>query len=171
MNSTWYAIDLSQVVGILVTAFVVYVMLWILTRINGARSLTKMSSVDFVSTLVIGSLIASVIVSDTPSLLAGGVALTAVFALQASFAWVRRAVGTSWVENQPLLLMDGEGFVEDNLRRASVTVEDVRAKLRQANVGHLDQVSAVVLETSGSISVLHGHGAGFDRSLLQDVDG
>jgi len=44
----------------------------------------------------------------------------------------------------------------------------VRAKLREANVFNYHEVEAVVLETTGDVSVLHG-GSNFDNDLLADV--
>ena len=60
-----------------------------------------------------------------------------------------------WIDNQPVLLMMGDQFCEDNMRRAHVTKDDIRAKLREANVLDYSQVRAVVFETTGDISVLH----------------
>lgn len=169
MTSTWYALDVSQLVGIIVTAVGLYVVLLVLIRINGLRSLTKMSSVDFASTVAIGSLIASVILSERPSLLQGVVGLVALFAMQGAFAALRRRVDTSRVENDPVLLMDGPRILEDNLAATRVTRDDLYAKLREANVLNLDQVHAVVLETTGDVSVLHGAGGDFDPDLLDSV--
>lgn len=169
MDTAWYAIEWSQVVGILITVVGLYVALGILIRINGLRSLTKMSSFDFVTTVAIGSLIATVVLSDKPSLLQGVVALVGLFALQGGVAFLRRRVGLSSVENQPVLLMDGPTILEDNLAATRVTRDDLVAKLREANVLNLDQVRAVVLETTGDVSVLHGDQAAFDRVLLEGV--
>ena len=52
--------------------------------------------------------------------------------------------------------MKGPEVLEDNLKRSRVTLGDLRAKLREANVTDLSQVKAVVFETTGDISVLHG---------------
>jgi uncharacterized membrane protein YcaP (DUF421 family) len=60
------------------------------------------------------------------------------------------------VDNAPLLLMDGRGVLEDNLASARVTHDDLRAKLRDANVLDTGQIHAVVFETTGDVSVLHG---------------
>lgn len=72
------------------------------------------------------------------------------------------------LENEPLLLMDGPRFLEANMTQARVTRADVLAKLREANVTHLDDVLAVVLETTGDVSVLHGGGP-LDERLLDTV--
>ena len=49
-----------------------------------------------------------------------------------------------------------------------MTEDDVRAKLREANVAGYDEVRAVVLETTGSVSVLDG-AREIDHDLLRGV--
>lgn len=169
MDTAWYAINWSQVVGILVTVIGVYIALGIMIRVNGLRSLTKMSSFDFVTTVAIGSLIATVVLTDRPSLLQGVVALAGLFAIQGGMSVLRRRMDVSSLENEPILLMDGATVLEDNLARTRVTHGDLRAKLREANVLNLDQVVAVVLETTGDVSVLHGAVGDFDPALLDGV--
>ncbi len=170
MSGSWYAVNWSQVVGITVSAVVLYLVLLLLIRINGLRSLTKMSSIDFVTTVAIGSLLAGVLLTERPSLGQGVVTLTVVFAVQGGFSWLRRVANADAVENDPILLMDGAEILEDNLRRSRVTRGDLYYKLREANVLNLDQVRAVVLEATGDVSVLHGKDDDFDRGLLEGVE-
>jgi uncharacterized membrane protein YcaP (DUF421 family) len=56
-------------------------------------------------------------------------------------------------------------MLDDVLRREGVTRADVLAKLREANVLRMEEVRAVVLESTGDISVLHAD----DDTELQDV--
>lgn len=169
MSPSWYALNFSQLVGILATAVGLYAALVVLIRVNGLRSLTKMSSVDFVTTVAIGSLIATVLLSDRPSLTQGAVGLVALFGLQGGVSALRRRMDTSVLENTPVLLMDGPEVLDDNLAATRVTRGDLYAKLREANVLNLDQVVAVVMETTGDVSVLHGEPSEFDSDLLRDV--
>ena len=46
-------------------------------------------------------------------------------------------------------------ILDDNLAKANVSRDELIAKLRQANALNFDQVLAVVLETTGDMSVLH----------------
>lgn len=169
MSGSWYAVNWAQILGTTITAVVLYVALLALIRINGLRSLTKMSSVDFVTTVAIGSLIAAVVLSDRPSLGQGVISLAALFVLQGGVARLRRMAGLSLLENDPILLMDGPRILDDNLVASNVTRDDLYAKLREANVLNLDQVCAVVLESTGDVSVLHGEDTDFDRGLLDGV--
>ena len=56
---------------------------------------------------------------------------------------------------------------EDALAKTRVARDDLIAKLREANVRSFKMVRAVVLETTGDISVLHGDT--LDDELLTGV--
>lgn len=146
----------TSVLQLFLTALGIYISVIILTRIFGKRSFSKMSSFDFAMTVAIGSIIASTLLSSTVSMLEGIIGLVIVYVLQITAALVRRI---EWMQelmdNSPLLLMDGERILEDNLRKARVTQSDLRSKLREANVTRLSQIKAVIFETTGDISVLH----------------
>ncbi len=146
----------------------IYISTVVYTRIAGLRSFSKMSSFDFAITVAVGSLVASVSLTSS-SLLTGVVALGTLFAVQAGVALLRRvAQFNKVVDNEPLLLMAGERMLSDNLRQARITENDVRAKLRESNVLNYGAVRAVVMETTGDVSVIHGEGE-LDLDIYKDV--
>ena len=51
-------------------------------------------------------------------------------------------------------MRDGK-VLKDNLKKSKVTESELQSKLREANVITLSQVKAVILETTGDVSVLH----------------
>jgi len=51
--------------------------------------------------------------------------------------------------------MDGKKIVTSNLIKTRVTEGDMKSKLRETNVTELNQIKAVIFETTGNISVLH----------------
>lgn len=127
-----------------------------LTRLNGLRSFAKMSAFDFALTVATGSVLASVILPGG-SLGVGLASLVAIYLSQRTVSVLRARyeLARDLADNAPLLLMDGPEILHDNLRAARVPYSDVLAKLREANVFGFDEVHAVVLETTGDISVLH----------------
>jgi uncharacterized membrane protein YcaP (DUF421 family) len=139
-------------------------------RVIGLRSLSKMSSFDFAVTVAIGSILASAVATSTP-VANGAVGIAALLIVQAVISILRRTMSFgAIVDNTPQLLMrDGE-FDEAAMTRCRVTRSDVVAKLREANALQLSQVRAVVLETTGDISVLHGE-VDVDAMLLDGVRG
>lgn len=137
-------------------------------RVVGLRSFSKMSSFDFVVTVAMGSMLAAISLSDS-SLVDGVVAVVALLGLQAIIAIGRRRAGLSRVvDNTPLLLMVGGRMIEENLTRSRVTADDLRGKLREANVRNYDEVRYVVLEATGDVSVVHGPGD-LDPDIFRDV--
>jgi uncharacterized membrane protein YcaP (DUF421 family) len=149
------------------SAVAIYVALIGLTRLAGLRSFSKMSSFDFAVTVAIGSVIASTAVAPDPPVLQAVAALATLYAVQIGVARLRAADSrvTRLVDNRPVLLMEGQQMLDDVLRREGVTRADVLAKLREANVLRMEEVRAVVLESTGDISVLHAD----DDTELQDV--
>ncbi|SDB33132.1 Protein of unknown function [Flavobacteriaceae bacterium MAR_2010_188] len=152
----WFGIELSDVFAICLTALGVYIAVLVFTRIAGKRSFSKMSSHDFAMTVAIGSILATTILSKSTSMLQGIVGLAAVYCLQLGAALLRRIdFFQNLMDNKPMFLMDGPRILHENLRKARVTEGDLRAKLREANVLRLDDIRAVIFETTGDISVLH----------------
>lgn len=163
ITSSW-----SDLVLVVLSAMAMLVGIITYVRVIGLRSFSKMSSFDFAITVAMGSLLAAVSLSNS-SLADGVVAVGSLLGLQALIAVGRSRLGLSrLVDNRPLLLMVGTGMIEENLRRARVTADDVRAKLREANVLNYDQVRYVVLETTGDVSVVHGDGD-LEPDILSDV--
>lgn len=152
----WFAFEWSSMLAILLTAIGIYIAIIIFTRIAGKRSFSKMSSFDFAMTVALGSMIATTVLSKSVSLWNGIMGLAIIYSLQLLVAIFRRfKLVRDMVDNAPLLLMDGQNIIHENLKKSRVTEEDLRSKLREANVIRLKEVRAVVFEATGDISVLH----------------
>ena len=136
---------------------ILYVLL--LTRLLGLRSFSKMTSFDFVITVATGSLVAGAAqASEWLPFFQALAAIGALFLLQFFLARGRKASDDvqDLVQNEPLLLMREGKICEAALKSSRVTRDDLTAKLREANVLDYGKVRAVVLETTGDVSVLHG---------------
>lgn len=144
-----------------------------LTRINGLRSFSKMSSFDFAVTIAMGSILAGAITSISTDFVVYAAALVAVFVFQAFISNLRTRL--SWppkvTDNEPLLLMENGEIIEENLTRSKVTKADLYGKLREANATDISLVRAAVFEPTGDVSILHLHSADepFSEELLEGV--
>lgn len=172
MDLSWIVTTLSSAFMVVISTLGIYFTLILFTRLAGVRTFSKMSSFDFAVTVAIGSLIASTILTKKPPLFQSIVAMGTLFLIQMVIAAFR---DTSFirnaVDNKPILLMRGEEMIESNMKKAKVTREDLLGKLREANVTQFSQIKAVVMETTGDISVLHhaGEDHELDKELLDDV--
>lgn len=175
MDPAWITLSPSAMLGVGLNALGIYVILIVLTRLVGLRSFSKMSSFDFAITVAIGSVIASTVSTKDPSLLQGGFALAVLFGIQWIFALARKRISgvEDIVDNDPILVMVGDKMLEENMKVAHMTRSDLTAKLREANVLDFREIRAVVVESTGDVSVLHGDPEGRDLNsdLLKDVRG
>lgn len=147
-------------------------LIWIaaVVRVIGLRSFSKMTAFDFITTVATGSLLASGAGAvDWSEFVQAVGSVAALLALQALIAALRvRSAGwMRFLENEPILLMENGNVIRTNMKKARVSDEDLRAKLREANVLKHSDVRAVVLETTGDISVLHGEE--LDPGMLKSV--
>ena len=128
-------------------------------RVIGLRTFSKMTAFDFVATVATGSLLAGACQATTwPEFAQPTLAISALLAAQFVIARIRQASDQfeKVVQNEPVILMrEGEIF-DAALSETRVARADLIAKLREANALRFLDVRAVVLETTGDISVLHG---------------
>jgi uncharacterized membrane protein YcaP (DUF421 family) len=174
MDISWITTGWGTAFHAVLSATGIYLAVIAFTRMAGLRSFSKMSSFDFAMTVAVGSVIASTTLSQDVPLLLGVASLGALFAVQELIAHIRvwHPPTSSVIDNRPLLLMKDGEMLQDAMRTAEITRADLLAKLREANVLQLEQARAVVLETTGDISVLHappGSDMGVADVLLEDV--
>lgn len=159
MNLDWeyFTQGLDKIPEVLLSAVGVYIMVIIYTQIFGLKSFSKMTGFDFLNTLAIGSLLAMTVTTAKPGPALGAIAIGFLYFLNYIITISRFKSKTikDAIDNSPILLMrDGE-ILYDNLKKTKITEDELRGKLREANAFQLSHVRAVILETTGDVSVMH----------------
>lgn len=152
----------------------IFVIIIVITRIAGLRTFAKMTSFDFASTIALGTILATVIMNADQSLLKGAIAMSGIVAFQFLFSFLIRKSKSlqKMLTNSPMLLMRNGEILFENLAKTNVSESDLIGKLREANVIELKEVKAVVLESTGDISVLHtSEEKELEDYLLKNVKG
>ena len=153
-------------------SLLIFVVIIVLTRLIGLRSFAKFTAYDFAFTVAIGSIISSTLTSST-TIAHGAIAIGSLLVLTFVFSYLQRksSLLNTLISNKPLLLMEKQNILYKNLKYARIEKSQLIAKLREANVLDFDQVEAVVLESTGDISVLHKTEEGLDLhdDLLEGV--
>ncbi|MXO63814.1 DUF421 domain-containing protein [Qipengyuania oceanensis] len=155
----------------LLLAAIALVWVVLLIRIVGLRSLSKMTPFDFVMTVASGSLLAGAAqASEWSGFLQALIATASLFGVQFIAARVRKEsdVAEDVMQNEPVFLFRNGAFNEKAMEETRVSKSDVYAKLREANALDLSGVHAVILESTGDVSVLHG-GSSPDEQILSGV--
>ncbi|EBA11644.1 DUF421 domain-containing protein [Roseobacter sp. CCS2] len=142
----------------------------VVVRYVGLRAFSKMTAFDFVVTVAIGSLLAGASQATSwAGFVQAAIAIASLLLVQMIVARLRVSSDSfsNTIQNAPVLLMEDGEIIDAALDHTRVTRDDLIAKLREANVLALSDVRAVVLETTGDISVLHG--SELDDVLVADV--
>lgn len=157
-----------EFIRVLVSAVLAYLALIVWLRISGKRVLSKWNAFDFVITIALGSVLATVLLSKEVALAEGILAFVVLISLQFMITWlaVRSSVVERLIKAQPTMLLSKGKFLQGALKSQRVTKSEIRAAVRGAGIAALEEVEAVVLETDGSFSVVRHSDT---RSALADV--
>lgn len=156
----------------LIVGTVGYCVLVILLRITGPRTMSKMTPLDFVIAVTLGSAFGRTITAVDVSLVQAVVALVLLVGVQwllamarARWRFMRRALDSPPV----LLFYDGE-LQHNALRKHRLTEFDVHTAARSAGNGSLIDVQAVVLQQDGTMGVISRSSMDDGSSVLPFVE-
>ena len=146
----------SQLLRVVVSAFVAYIALVGLLRVSGTRTLAKLNAFDFVVTIALGSTLATIALSSDVTITEGTAAFATLVAFQLLIAWFSSRVSfiRASVKSDPVIIMLGGEMLTDVIRRERLSVAEVRQAIRSAGIGDVELVAAVVIETDGTLSVI-----------------
>jgi uncharacterized membrane protein YcaP (DUF421 family) len=169
----WAELDVAPLtaVAVVISTVAIYVVFLVLVRLAGQRSLAAMSNYDVACAIALGAVVGRTALLAEPTLGTGVIALVTLFAVQRLLGLAQRyPLYRALFDRAPVLLMVGGEMRGAELRRARVTEDELRQRLRLAGISRLEQVGCVVLERNGQISVLRRDGD-LDPRLLGDVPG
>ena len=152
----WIFGSWSSLARIVTLAFLTYVVILVLLRMSGNRTLAKTAAFDQVVSVALGSTLATVILSKDTRLADGATAFLMLVALQFVVAWLilRSKLVQKLVISKPrVLLQEGEIRSED-LRRVRLVESDIHSALRKAGIGRVEDAALVVLESDGTFGVV-----------------
>lgn len=155
---------------IIVTALLVYPALILYVRMVGIRSISKMNNFDWVVTVALGSIVASVVLLEDVVLLDGLVAIYTLLVGQYVLTRLslRSRIFMEAVHSSPALLFYEGHFLDEAMQRERIIKREVLSAIRKNGYADVSEVTAVVLEPDASFSVI-GRPAALDSPLFADV--
>jgi len=138
------------VVGILA-----YTAIVVLVRVSGKRTLVSMNAFDCIVNVALGSLLATTVLSRDVPVVDGGAAFLVLLGLQFAVAWSssRSTPVARLVRSQPSLLVYDGRFLHAAMRRERIGEAEALQALRSESIASVEDADALVLESSGSLSV------------------
>lgn len=144
--------------GLILTAaraFAVYVLMLVVIRALGKRTVGNFSAFDLLVALMLGEVVDEIIYGDV-RFLQGTVAIVAIGSVAYADSWLAynsRRIG-DLIEGKPTVVVrDGE-FDERGMRSERLNATDVLAHLRRQGIADMREVHLAVVEHDGSVSVL-----------------
>jgi uncharacterized membrane protein YcaP (DUF421 family) len=141
---------------IVIRAAIIYVVVFIFTRVIGRRELSALQPFDLILLIVIGDLIQSGVTQNDLSVTGVLLALCTIGGLQVltSYLGFRFRRVRPVIQGEPIVLVENGTLIERNMRRERLTMEDLAEKARLSEIETLDDVKWAVLETTGDISFI-----------------
>jgi uncharacterized membrane protein YcaP (DUF421 family) len=142
-------------------ALAVYTFLLVLFRVAGKRSLTDMTTFDFILLLIISEAIQQALLNDDNSMTNAFIVVTTLVGLNIALSLVKQRSQTldKLLEGTPVVLVEHGRLLKERMDRVRVDEEDVmHAARQQQGLERLDQIKYAVLERSGGISIIPAAG-------------
>jgi uncharacterized membrane protein YcaP (DUF421 family) len=135
----------------------IYVVLLILFRISGRRTLSEMTSFDFVLILIIGESTQQALLGEDFSLTNAFLVIVTLMTLDVAISlWKQRSGGANrLIEGVPTILVEGGRPLRALMDKARVREEEImEAARRTQGLERMEQIKFAVLEVSGGISII-----------------
>ncbi|MDO7908110.1 DUF421 domain-containing protein [Paenibacillus sp. JX-17] len=147
----WENIYRTIIIGILS-----YVLLILILRMFGKRTLSKMNAFDLVVTVALGSILATILLNKNVALAEGFTAIAVLIVLQYAVAWtaVRSEIISNIIKSSPVLLFYNNEFLHAAMKKERIEEKEIWQAARNQGVSSMHQVEAVVLESDGTVSVI-----------------
>jgi uncharacterized membrane protein YcaP (DUF421 family) len=141
---------------IVIRAAVIFLFVFAITRALGRRELSSLEPFDLILLVVVGDLVQQGVTQSDYSLTGALLAIStiALLTVALSYASFRLRRLRPFLEGKPLVLIENGRVLEENLRRERITLDELTAEARLAQLPSLDGVRWGILETDGKISFI-----------------
>ena len=140
-----------------INAAVIYLLLWIVVRLTGRKTLGELSTFEFLLLLIIGGAVQRTLLGPDFSLTNAAIVVATLVAIHAlvTFAEQRSPGFAKIALGVPIILIENGRPVGSQLRNAGVSEDDV---MKTARLGHgierIEDIKFAILEAGGSISII-----------------
>lgn len=138
-------------------AAAIYLVLLVVFRLAGRRTVAQMTSFDLILALIVSEGVSQGLTGQDHSVTNALLIAVTLISMDIALAWLKRHLPKldDWLEGRPLIVVDHGRLLEDRMLKARVAKDDVLAAARERQgIERLDQIKYAVLERSGGISII-----------------
>ncbi len=155
-QQVFFSVDILSLTALMMRGIIMYTLIVLVTRVMGQREVGNMTTFDAVVTITVGNIAAAPMFNNEDSVIRPAIAIVTLGVLHV----MTSAAGTRWphwrrlVGGQPVVLIKDGKVLEENLRAARLTLDDLMQELRLKEAPRLSDVEVAVMEPRGRISVI-----------------
>ncbi len=148
-----YWIGLLIIIG---KSSLIYVFIVVAIRFFGKKELAQLSVIDLVFILLISNAVQNAMVGNDNTVQGGIAAALGLFVVNylLKFLTYRSALFSKAVQGEAVLLVYQGKMMNENLKDAMITKEEVEAVIREHGVANCAEVDLAIMEVDGNISVI-----------------
>jgi uncharacterized membrane protein YcaP (DUF421 family) len=135
----------------------VYVVLLLILRLSGRRTLGEMTPFDFVLLLIIAETTQQALLGDDFSVTNAFLLITTLVSLDILMSWLKTRFDAfdRIMDGLPMVIVEHGQPLQDRLRKSRLDEHDVLAAARRSQgLERMEQIKYAVLETDGGISII-----------------
>ncbi len=142
---------------IVLRAAAIYALILVFLRLSGKRTMSQLSTFDFVLLLIISEATQQAILGEDFSIVGGALAILTLIVLDRisdTLSWRSHRIDRILNDGAVVIVEDGQPH-EDRMAMFRLDTDDVLEQARRTQgIERIDQIKYAVLERTGSISVI-----------------
>lgn len=148
--------SLTSLLSISINSITVYLFIIFAFRLFGKKELAQLSVVDLVFILLISNSVQNAMVGKDTSVVGGIAAASGLFVINYIFKWLLKKFPqfSKAVQGEELLLIYQGKVNQKNLESSMLSLEELKAAVREHGVEEISEVDLAILEVDGNISVM-----------------
>ena len=130
--------------------------LFLLSKLVGARSLANMSMFDYINSIAIGSIAAQLSIAQEKEIWHNLIAMVVYGVMTYGCALLSEKfkICRGLLVGHPIVLVENGKFYFKNFTRAHIEMEEFQAIVRQQGYFDIGKIDTAILETTGQISII-----------------
>jgi uncharacterized membrane protein YcaP (DUF421 family) len=135
----------------------VYLLVVVVFRISGKRSLSQITTFDFILLLIIGEATQQALLGDDFSIVNAFVVIATLTTLEIVFSWMGRRMPAfaRVMESLPVVVVENGKLLRERAEQEGVTLSEILVAGREHHgLERLEQFKYAILERHGGISVV-----------------
>jgi uncharacterized membrane protein YcaP (DUF421 family) len=138
-------------------ALVIYLVIMVIFRVSGKRTLAQITTFDFVLLLIVGEATQQGLLGDDFSVTNAILVVSTLVGVDVGLSFVKEKAPrvARAIDSLPLVVLENGAVIQERMDRARIDEDDILAAGRKSlGIERLDQMKYAVLEQGGSISVI-----------------